>query len=91
MHDPVLAELLSPKQAFGCKRRCLDTGYLETFNLPYVHVVDVNHSPIVHLTEKGLLAGGHSFEFDCIIRATGSDAMAGAVLRVDLRGDTVDL
>lgn len=84
--DPEVAELLTPKQAFGCKRLCLDTGYLETYNQPHVHLVDVSTSPIERLTEKGLVTGGREYEFDVIIMATGFDAMTGAVLRIDIRG-----
>ena len=84
--DPQVAALLSPKQAFGCKRLCLDTGYLETFNLAHVHLVDVSERPIERLTPTGLVQGGTEYEFDVIIMATGFDAMTGAVTRVDIRG-----
>ena len=31
VHDPVLADKLTPKnQPFGCKRQAIDTGYYET-------------------------------------------------------------
>lgn len=86
VRDPEVAALLTPKQAFGCKRLCLDTGYLETFNLPHVRLVDVSGSPIERLTEKGVVTGGQLYELDALVMATGFDAMTGAVLRVDLRG-----
>ena len=30
VHDPDVAELLSPRNVFGRKRLCVDTGYWET-------------------------------------------------------------
>ena len=30
--NPQTANLLSPKDAIGCKRTCLDTNYFETYN-----------------------------------------------------------
>ncbi len=86
VHDPAVAELLSPKQVIGCKRMCLDTGYFETFNRDNVELVDLSASPIDAVTPTGLRVGGHDHELDVLIFATGYDAMTGAVLRVDLRG-----
>ena len=86
VEDPEVAALLTPKQAFGCKRLCLDTGYLETFNLPHVQLVDVSEHPIERVTETGVVTGSRHFELDCLVMATGFDAMTGAVLRVDVRG-----
>jgi len=86
VHDPEVARLLEPKQAIGCKRLCLDSGYFETFNRPNVRLVDVNQAPIEALTPKGLRAGGVEHELDSIIFATGFDAMTGALQRIDIRG-----
>ena len=42
VHDPEVAELLSPRTyPFGAKRACLDTDYYATFNRPNVSLVDV--------------------------------------------------
>jgi cyclohexanone monooxygenase len=86
VRDPAVAELLSPKQVIGCKRLCLDTDYFETFNRPNVRLVDIGQSPIERITERGLRTGGREYELDCIVFATGFDAMTGALLRVDIRG-----
>jgi cation diffusion facilitator CzcD-associated flavoprotein CzcO len=86
VRDPEVAALLSPKQAIGCKRICLDTDYFETFNRPNVHLVDISDSPLEALTPKGLRTGGREYELDCIVFATGYDAMTGALLRVDISG-----
>ena len=84
--DPAVAELLSPRQVIGCKRLCIDTGYYETFNLPNVRLVDVSRAPIEAITPRGVLTGGREHAVDCIVYATGFDAMTGALMRIDIRG-----
>jgi cyclohexanone monooxygenase len=86
VHDPEVAELLAPRQVIGCKRLCVDTGYYETFNRPNVTLVDVSQSPIERITPRGLRTGGREYELDCIVFATGFDAMTGALLAIDIRG-----
>jgi cyclohexanone monooxygenase len=84
--DPETAEILSPKNIIGCKRLCVDTGYWETFNRPNVALVDIGDAPIERITSTGVRAKGKSYDFDCLVLATGFDAMTGALLRVDFRG-----
>ncbi|MBI3198875.1 MAG: NAD(P)/FAD-dependent oxidoreductase, partial [Rhodospirillales bacterium] len=84
--DPKTAEILTPKNIIGCKRLCVDTGYWETFNRPNVTLVDISDEPIECVTAKGLRAKGHDYTFDCLVLATGFDAMTGALLKVDIRG-----
>jgi cyclohexanone monooxygenase len=84
--DPAVAELLTPRTVIGCKRLCVDTGYYETFNRPNVTLVDVSETPISELTPGGLRVGDTDYDFDCIVFATGFDAMTGALLAVDIRG-----
>ena len=84
--DPKVAELLCPTNIIGCKRLCVDSGYYETFNRPNVHLVDISGTPIEALTESGLRTAEEEFAFDCIVFATGFDAMTGSLLRVDIRG-----
>ena len=86
VHDPAVAELLSPHTVVGCKRLCIDTGYYATFNRPNVTLVDVNSSPIERITPDGLRVKGEDFALDCIVFATGFDAMTGALLNIDIRG-----
>src|SRR5262249_6770482 len=88
VRDPAVADLLSPKQVIGCKRLCLDTDYFETFNRPNVRLVDISQTPIERITPRGLRTGGREYALDCIVFATGFDAMTGALLRVDIRGRT---
>jgi cyclohexanone monooxygenase len=86
VHDPETAEKLCPHTNIMGKRLCADSGYYETFNLPHVHLVDVKADPIKEITESGLRTGEDAFELDCIVFATGFDAMTGALNRIDIRG-----
>lgn len=86
VHDPKTAELLCPAQTFGCKRLCIDNGYYETFNRPNVTLVDVSAAPIEAITATGIRTKGEEFPLDCIVFATGFDAMTGALLNIDIRG-----
>jgi cation diffusion facilitator CzcD-associated flavoprotein CzcO len=86
VRDPAVAEKLAPKQVIGCKRLCVDTGYYETFNRPNVTLVDVNDDPIEEILPHGIRTKHAVQEVDCIVFATGFDAMTGAVLSIDIRG-----
>jgi len=86
VRDPEIAELLVPNTKIGCKRLCIDTGYFETYNRPNVRLVDIRDAPIEEITETGVRARGELHEVDCIVFATGFDAMTGALLSVDIRG-----
>ncbi len=84
--DPELARLLSPDHVLGCKRPCVDTNYYKTYNRDNVELVDVSEKTIDRITERGLVTGGREFEFDCLVLATGFDAMTGALHSIDIRG-----
>ena len=84
--DPTTAELLCPDNVIGCKRPCLDTGYFETYNRPNVELVDVRTDPIERITPEGIVVAGREHAVDCIVFATGFDAMTGAMLSIDIRG-----
>ena len=86
VEDPDVAEKLMPTQHIGCKRICLDTQYFETYNRPNVHLVDISAEPIERITPEGIVSGGHEYGLDCIVFATGFDAMTGPLLRIDIRG-----
>ncbi|MBV8218327.1 MAG: cyclohexanone monooxygenase, partial [Solirubrobacterales bacterium] len=49
-------------------------------------LVDVSDEPIERITADGLRAKGKDYKFDCLVLATGFDAMTGALLKMDLRG-----
>ncbi len=87
VHDAATAELLCPKDyPFGTKRLCVDSHYFQTFNRDNVSLVDVKNAPIEEITEKGLRTGGKEYEFDCLVFATGFDAMTGSLTNIDIRG-----
>ena len=84
--DPVVAEMLAPKQTIGCKRLCLDTNYYATFNRDNVSLVDISASPIECLTANSVVTGGKEYEVDVIVYATGFDAMTGSFLKANIHG-----
>ena len=86
--DPVLADKLIPNTTIGSKRICVETNYYETFNRDDVVLVDVNERPIERFTEAGLRVGGEDHQFDAVVLATGFDAMTGALLAMDIRGES---
>jgi cyclohexanone monooxygenase len=81
-----VADRLSPTQVIGCKRLCLDSGYYETFNRPNVTLVDLRSTPIEAITPDGIRTTAGEHPLDCIVYATGFDAMTGALLKIDIRG-----
>ena len=91
VHNSVTAEMLSPKNAIGCKRLCADTDYYITYNRDNVTLIDVNKTPIKRLVSTGLKTSERIFHLDAIIFAMGFDAMTGAILAVDIRGKSGEL
>jgi len=86
--DPQTAELLCPTDhPIGSKRICVDTGYYDTFNRDNVTLVDVQADPIESITATGLRTQNNNYEFDALVLATGFDAMTGALLHMDIRGE----
>lgn len=49
-------------------------------------LVDVHEAPIERITAKGVKTTEKEYEFDIIIYATGFDAVAGSLTRMDIRG-----
>ncbi len=87
VRDPQTAEALCPKDfPFGTKRPCLDTEYYATFNRDSVTLVDLRVTPVVGITADGIRTSGGLRQYDCIVFATGFDAMTGAIVNVDIRG-----
>jgi cyclohexanone monooxygenase len=48
--------------------------------------VDLKETPIERITPNGIATTDAEYSFDCIVYATGFDAMTGALLRIDIRG-----
>ena len=86
VHDPDLAELLCPPHTFACKRLVLDSGYFETFNRDNVKLVNLSATPLEAITANGIQTSDKGYELDCIVLATGFDAMTGTLLKIDIQG-----
>ncbi len=85
--DPDTAEALSPRTyPIGTKRICVDTGYYATYNQPHVRLVDLRKTPITEVTPHSVRTAQEAFPLDCLVFATGFDAMTGALNRIDIRG-----
>ncbi|VUC30460.1 unnamed protein product [Clonostachys rosea] len=89
IQDARARELLAPEKqpyGFGCKRIALEQGFFEIFNQPNVSLVDVNATPVVEVTERGIRTTEKEWEFDYIVCATGFDALTGGIMNIDIRG-----
>ncbi|KAI9368859.1 FAD/NAD(P)-binding domain-containing protein [Aspergillus egyptiacus] len=89
IQDPRAREILAPEKkpyGFGCKRISLENGFYEIFNQPNVSLVDVNDTPVVEVTERGIKTTEKEWEFDYVVCATGFDAVTGGLLQMDIRG-----
>ena len=86
VHDPLTATDLCPDYPVGTKRPCLDTNYYETYNRDNVRLVNLQRTPLVEITERGVRTSDQEHEFDAIVFATGFDAMTGSLTNVDIRG-----
>ncbi|MFF7474233.1 NAD(P)-binding domain-containing protein [Streptomyces sp. NPDC008092] len=85
--DPATAEKLIPRgHGYGGRRPPFGTGYYEAYNKPNVHLVDINETPIIRITETGIETADGVHEADVIIWATGYDFGTGALNRLGVRG-----
>lgn len=74
VHDPGLAQRLTPDYPFFCKRVLFIDDYYTTFNKPHVTLVD-DPGGVVEVDATGLrIARGEHFDVDVIIYATGFDS-----------------
>jgi cyclohexanone monooxygenase len=86
VNDPQVAKLLMPDTIAGCKRLCVDSNYYETFNRNNVALVDISDGGIDSIGAHCVHANGKPYEVDCIVFATGFDAMTGSLLKIDFCG-----
>ncbi|MGV9802172.1 flavin-containing monooxygenase [Mycobacterium sp. NPDC003449] len=85
--DPEVAEKLIPHDhEFGSRRLVLESGYLEVYNRPNVHLVDLLHTPVERVTETAIVTGDATYDVDAIVFATGFDAMTGSFDNIDIKG-----
>ncbi|KAI9644788.1 hypothetical protein NHQ30_006815 [Ciborinia camelliae] len=75
-----------PPHPWGTKRPCLEQNIWEVFSLPHIDIIDVNESPILEVTEKGIRTKEGEVEFDILILATGFDSMTGSLGQLNIRG-----
>jgi cation diffusion facilitator CzcD-associated flavoprotein CzcO len=69
--DPNTADALKPWYRQLCKRPCFHDEYLLAYNNPNVHLVDTDGKGVERIDETGVWVGGHHFELDCLIYASG--------------------
>lgn len=86
VHDPAVAELVTPTQPFMTKRPPVEHGYYSALNRPNVALVDLKSEPIHQITRSGIVTSAQTYDVDVIIFATGFDAFTGAVLDIDIAG-----
>ncbi|KAJ6441626.1 Golgi pH regulator [Purpureocillium lavendulum] len=86
--DPTVAESLIPKNhGFGTRRVPLESGYFEAYNKPHVHLVDLQKTPIKHVTATGIVTSdGREHPLDILVCATGFDAITGAFNNINWSG-----
>ena len=87
VRNPETAAKLKPRSfPFAGRRICLDTDFYETFNRHNVELVDVTADPISHFDEKGVVTKSRRYDLDALVLAVGFDAMTGALLAIDIKG-----
>jgi cation diffusion facilitator CzcD-associated flavoprotein CzcO len=85
--DSETADRLIPKDhRFGEKRPPFVTAYFEVYNKANVELVDLQATPMVRLTPRGIETTDTHREFDMIVWATGFDFGTGALARMGIRG-----
>jgi cation diffusion facilitator CzcD-associated flavoprotein CzcO len=87
--DPKKQELLAPKKPphpWGTKRPSLEQNIYEVLSQENVDIIDVNKSPILEVTEKGLRTKEGLVEVDILVLATGFDSVTGSLAQLNIRG-----
>jgi cyclohexanone monooxygenase len=81
VEDEVTAEALKPWYNQFCKRPCFHDDYLEAFNRPNVSLVDTGGRGVEAIVPAGVVAGGRTYDLDCLIYATGFEVGTGYTRR----------
>lgn len=85
--DPETAARLIPDHPIWSRRPPGESGFYEVFNQENVDLVDSGANPIARFTPTGIvMEDGTEHELDVVVLATGFDAGAGALNRIDIRG-----
>ena len=89
VHDPVKRDILAPLEPlypYGSKRVVMEIDYYDLFNKPNLDLVDIRNDPIAEIAPHSIITQtGRFFEVDVIAVATGFDAGAGSLMKIDIR------
>lgn len=84
--EEIINDLL-PDHFYNAKRTITDSYYFETLNEEHVHLINVNKSPIKHITENGIqLENDEHIHLDTIVFATGYDGITGNLFNLSISG-----
>ncbi|MCU0272043.1 MAG: NAD(P)/FAD-dependent oxidoreductase, partial [Acidimicrobiales bacterium] len=86
VEDPETAEKLKPWWGKFCKRLCFHDEYLQTFNLPNVHLVDTDGRGVDSITENGPVVDGVEYPVDLLVFASGFEVGTDFMLGFDPKG-----
>ncbi len=82
IEDKETAEKLKPWYGKHCKRLCFHDEYLQSFNLPNVHLVDTDGRGVREMSAAGPIVDGKEFPLDLLIFASGFEVTTGLVDRL---------
>jgi len=71
---------------YGGKRPCMSNVYLQTYNLPNVHLVPLSQTPIKQIVSDGIKTSKEHIPLDVIVYATGFDAISGPLFAINIKG-----
>ena len=87
VNDPQVADSLIPTDhPIGTKRICTDDNYFQTFNRDNVTLVNLRRTPIERMDSTGVTTLTAHYDLDCLVLATGFDAMTGSVSKLNVVG-----
>ncbi|KAL2022401.1 hypothetical protein VTK56DRAFT_5468 [Thermocarpiscus australiensis] len=69
--NPETAAKLKAWYPTWCKRPTFSDEYLQTFNLPHVHLVDTDGKGVDSATANGLVVAGQEYPLDILVLSTG--------------------
>jgi cation diffusion facilitator CzcD-associated flavoprotein CzcO len=82
VEDPATAEKLKPWYGKHCKRICFHDEYLQSFNLPNVHLVDTDGQGVREMSPAGPIVDGTEYPLDLLVFASGFEITTGLVDRL---------
>jgi cation diffusion facilitator CzcD-associated flavoprotein CzcO len=82
VEDPETAERLKPWYGKHCKRICFHDEYLQSYNLPNVHLVDTKGKGVEKIVAEGPEVDGVTYPVDLLIYASGFEVTTGLVSRL---------